>query len=136
MNPIEIYWKSFQAANLAFQDSEMPMHYYYGDNKAVADECAELVRCKIKQATSPSRWWFETHNEVLPKPGDVAIVTNWAGEPKAIVRTTKVEVLPFNAIDADYAAIEGEGDKSLAYWKKEHWHYYSKEMQKYGLKPI
>lgn len=62
-------------------------------NKKDADECADLVVKKIKQATSPSVWWFEKNKEELPKVGDIAIVTDWNGNPKAIIRTTKVEIV-------------------------------------------
>ena len=38
---------------------------------------------------------------------------------------------PINWLD-EYAEIEGEGDKSLAYWNKVHWEYYTREMNEQG----
>ena len=47
--------------------------------------------------------------------GDLANITNWNHEPKAIIKTKKVEIVKFKDITAAYAFIEGEGDKSLEY---------------------
>ena len=135
MEAISLYWKSFQKKHPEYQDHDIPMHYYYCDNKKDADECAELVVKGIKQATSSSLWWYKKHNELLPKIGDLAIVTNWEGTPKAITRVTKVSKVKLGEIDAAYAIKEGEGDKSLAYWNKVHWQYYTREMEPFGEKP-
>ena len=135
MNTTTDYWKAFQFQNPAFKDFPEPQSFYYADNKKDADVCAELVVAKIKQATSPSVWWFEKHNEPLPKVGDLAIVTDWEGIPKAIVKTTRVEIVKFKDITPEYAKIEGEGDGSLAYWKKVHWEYYANEMKPFEEYP-
>ena len=105
------------------------------DNQQDADTCAQLTVEGIKQATSTSLWWFETHKEPLPQIGDLYIITNWNGQAKAIIQTTKVEQVPFKDITREYAYIEGEGDKSLDYWKKVHWDYYSREMKAKGKEP-
>jgi uncharacterized protein YhfF len=63
------------------------------------------------------------------------VVTDWYKIAKAIVEVVKVEQTPFNLITDEYAAIEGEGDKSLEYWKKVHWEYYSREMEEFDEKP-
>lgn len=129
------YWKEFQKRNINYLNIKQPTAFYFCNNKKDADECADLVVRKIKQATSPSLWWFEKNNESLPKKGDIAIVTNWEGEPKAIIKTTKIEIVKFKDITEQYAYIEGEGDKSLAYWKKVHWDYYKKEMIEHNETP-
>lgn len=106
---------------------EIP-HWYFCDNKKDADECAELVVSGVKQATSPSLWWFESNNEPLPKVGDLNIVTNWDGEALCIIETLAVEITPYNEITEQYAYLEGEGDKSLGYWQQVHWDYYHREL--------
>lgn len=135
MNLISDYWNEFQLQHPDFKDANEPLSYYFCDTKKEADACAELVIDKIKQASSPSVWWFEKNKEELPKIGDLAIVTNWDNEPKAIIRTKKVELVKFKNITSEYAFIEGEGDKSLAYWKKVHWAYYTNEMKPFGEEP-
>ncbi len=122
-------------ANPSESAAPVPESWYFCDNEKDAKECAELVCQSVKKATSTSLWWFELHNEPLPKVGNIYIVTDWYGIAKAIIRTTKVEQIPFNQITEEYAAIEGEGDKSLAYWKKVHWDYYTREMEVEEEKP-
>ena len=73
-------------------------------------------------------------NEKIPKKGDLNIITNWNKVPQAIILTTKIELIKFNEITAKFAQREGEGDKSLAYWKKVHKAYFKREMQGYKEK--
>ena len=70
----------------------------------------------------------EANNEALPEVGDLAIFTNWQGQPLGIIETVSVTITPYNQISADYAALEGEGDKSLEYWQRVHWDYYQREL--------
>jgi len=135
INSMTEYWKEFQENNSEYTNVEQPQSFFFCDNKREADECADLVVQKIKQATSPSVWWFKKNNEPFPKIGDIAIVTNWDGEPKAIIRTIKVEIVKFKDITPEYAQIEGEGDKTLDYWKKAHWDYYTNEMKEFNEYP-
>ena len=134
---ISIYnlWNNFIKNSADYKNREIPESWYFCDNEKDANECAELVVQGIKQATSTSVWWFEKNNHKLPKVGDLYIITNWKGKARAIIETTKVEKIPFNKITAEYAKIEGEGDKSLKYWKETHWKYYTREMKSSGEKP-
>lgn len=102
--------------------------FYFCDNEKDANECADLVVQNIKRATASSLWWYELNNEALPKPGDQTIVTNWDGIALCVIEVEKVEITPFNQITPEFAETEGEGDKSLAYWKKVHWDYYHREL--------
>jgi uncharacterized protein YhfF len=63
------------------------------------------------------------------------VVTNWEGKAQCIVRTTGVKLKPFFSIDEAYAKLEGEGDKSLEYWKKTHWEHYERELEPFNRVP-
>ena len=102
--------------------------WYFCDNEQDANDCALLVLNGVKQATTPSLYWFKANNEALPEVGDLAIFTNWQGQPLGIIETVSVTITPYNQISADYAALEGEGDKSLEYWQHVHWDYYQREL--------
>ena len=103
--------------------------FYFCDNEKDANECADLVVQNIKRATASSLWWYELNNEALPESGNQYIVTNWDGEALCVIEVEKVEITAFNQITAEFAEIEGEGDKSLAYWKKVHWDFYTRELK-------
>ena len=112
-----------------------PNVIHFGDNEQDANECAKLVQAGIKRATSDSLLGLQHRNEPLPKIGDYTVVTDWQGKAQCIIETTKVTLKPFFSIDAAYAQLEGEGDKSLAYWKKVHWDYYTRELEIFGRVP-
>ena len=103
--------------------------WFFCDNEIDVNECAKLVMQNIKKATSPSLWWFHANDEILPNVGDLNIITNWNGEAQCIIETTKVSIVPFNEITEEYAALEGEGDKTLEYWKQVHRPYYQRELE-------
>lgn len=128
-------WKAFSQKHPKYKQENLPESWYFCDNKKDADYCANLVVNGIKRATATSLWWFKKHNEALPEVGNIYIVTNWEGKAKAIIETTQIDLVPYNEVTEEFAAIEGEGDKSLAYWKRVHWDYYSREMAPEGESP-
>lgn len=103
--------------------------WHFCDNEQDADACAELVLRGKKTATAPSVWGLEARNEPLPEVGDLHVVTNWAGEAVCVIRTTSVEVVSFREVGPEHAAAEGEGDGSLAFWRRVHWDYYQRELE-------
>ena len=129
-NSVERFWNEYLNVN-PYNKKETPQSFYFCDTKKDADECAELVVKGIKQATATSLWWFKKNNVSLPRVGDKFIVTDWVGNPRAIIETIKVQQVPFNKITSEFAEIEGEGDKSLGYWRKVHEAYYKREMATY-----
>ena len=56
----------------------------------------------------------------LPKVGDLGIVLLGDGSPVALIELTSVRHLAFQAVNAAFAAEEGEGDGSLAWWQTAH----------------
>ena len=128
-------WEAFQAKYPEYADQDFTDSFCFCDNIKDAKACAALVQQGIKQATSTSQWYFDNHDEDFPEVGNVYVITDWFGIAKAIVKTTKIELTPFNQITEEYAAIEGEGDKSLKYWKESHWDYYTREMEEFGEQP-
>lgn len=133
MTPNEL-WGNFISSSPCYKNEKIPPAFYFCDNKKDADECALLVQKGIKQATTTSLWWFEKNEEPLPRVGNLYMVTDWEGFAKAIIEVTKVKKVRFNEITSEYAAVEGEGDGSLAYWKKVHKAYYEREMAPYSEK--
>ena len=48
------------------------------------------------------------------------------GEPRCVIETTEVTYRRFNEVDATFAHDEGEGDRSLAYYRDAHRGYFSR----------
>ena len=62
----------------------------FDDNERSADELARLVLSGTKRASAGLQWSFEAAGVLPPKPGDLSIVTNWAGVPQCVIETTEV----------------------------------------------
>jgi uncharacterized protein YhfF len=106
-----------------------------GDSKALSDELLALIRRGQKRAGTGLIWAHEFENEPIAQPGDIEIVVDHAGVPSIITRIVSVDVLPYGQVSEEYAAIEGEGDGSLAYWREAHWDYFSRECERIGRVP-
>jgi uncharacterized protein YhfF len=115
-------------ASAGLPDAPAPSAWHFCDNERDADECAALVLAGRKRATAPSLWSFEARGEPLPRPGDLHVVTDWAGRARCVIRTTAVHVVPFDQVTEAHAAAEGEGDGSLAQWRVVHRAYYEREL--------
>lgn len=128
-------WGDYLDKHLEHAFVEAPKVVYFCDNEEDADESAELVKKGTKKATSHSLLGLQYRNEPLPKIGDFLVVTDWEGKAQCLVKTVKVRLKPFFSIDAAYARLEGEGDKSLEHWKQVHWDYYTRELEPFGRVP-
>ncbi len=97
------------------------------------DELAELVAAGKKTATASAFPLYEIENEPLPVVGAYNIILNSKDEAMCIIQTTKVYVVPFNEVSKDHAFKEGEGDRSLEYWKKVHREFFSECLRELEL---
>ncbi len=107
----------------------------YGDSPELSRELIELIRTGPKRAGTSLLWAHEAEAEELPQVGDIEIVLDHEFEPTLVTRVTRVEVIPFNQVTAEYAAIEGEGDGSLEFWREGHWDFFSRECARIGRVP-
>lgn len=97
----------------------------FGHTKQEADELCALVLDGKKVATSAALYHFE--NEEPPEPGDKAVILDGDSRPRCVIEFTEVEPATFNEVDAKFAFDDGEGDRSLAYWRKTHEAFFKRE---------
>ena len=102
----------------------------FGDD---ADKLARLVRDGIKTATCSAYCFYEMEEETLPEAGSYNIILGSDDQAVCITRTTKVYVTPFSQVTADHAFKEGEGDRSLEYWRKVHKKFFTEDLKEAGL---
>lgn len=107
----------------------------YGDSEALSEALLALIRSGHKRAGTGLLWACEAEAEALPRVGDIEVVIDHRNEPVLVTRLIRVEIVPYCDVTAEYAAIEGEGDGSLDYWRKAHWAYFSRECQRIGREP-
>jgi uncharacterized protein YhfF len=53
-------------------------------------------------------------------------VFSGSGRPLAVIETVELTKRRFNDVDAAFAYDEGEGDRSLAYWRQAHQRYFTR----------
>jgi len=93
------FWAVFVAATGGDGDHTA---WGFGSDPGMATELGLLVRDGPKRATASLRSAYED------------------GEPLCVIRTTLVETRRFADVDEEFAWTEGEGDRSLAYWREAH----------------
>ena len=113
------FWDRYRSTD-ACAPSEPPVAEHFCDNETDADACADLVLAGIKRATASALAAYQEDCEPLPSAGKLTIVTNWAGEAKALVRTCAVTIRRFDDVPAEFAILEGEGDGTLTWWRNTH----------------
>ena len=100
--------------------------YYYGYPEQADEILAALLRGD-KRATTGLKCLYELENEPLPQVGQYSVILDSHGLPRCITRISNVEITRFRDISEEYAFIEGEGDKSLKYWKDAHREVFTRE---------
>lgn len=102
----------------------VPLAWAFGATPEHADALLDLVLAGIKDGTASSLWDHESSGEPLPEVGELSVVLDGAGDPRAVLETTEIRIVPFDEVDADHARAEGEGDRTLAYWRASHERYW------------
>ena len=95
--------------------------FAFGDSPDLADELLELVLKGVKTATC------STEDEPnLSTPGERWIVLDGRRDPRCVIESTEVVFRRYSEVDATFAHDEGEGDRSLAYWREAHRRYFGR----------
>ena len=99
----------------------------FGNTPEMADRLGDLVVRGIKTATC-GRYLGEN----ILEDGGSSMILDSRDEPLCVVETFEVTVRRYRDIDEAWARAEGEGDLSLAYWRKEHWRFFTQEAESAG----
>lgn len=129
---IEQYWAEF--LRLTGRDASLRYAtcFYFGFNKALAEELLQLVLEGKKRATCSSVRAFELEGDPLPKAGDMSVITNFAGEPRCVIETTQITMLSFCEVTFALAVREGE-DETLESWRQAHIRAFTHDAQALGF---
>jgi len=133
---VDEYWQAYCATVADGALAEQPDFVQgFGDSPALADELGALVLAGTKTATCSALWEWEAEGSELPQMGMKTVVLNGTGQPICIIETTEIQILPFNQVDAQFAFNEGEDDRTLESWRREHWQFFSRALPKIGKPP-
>lgn len=87
---------------------------------AEADLLAKLVLEGTKTATASAYDLYAVDNDPLPEVGSYDVILDGQEQAVCIIKIIKVSIVPFKDVSAEHAWKEGEGDKSLDYWRDVH----------------
>lgn len=98
-----------------------------------ADTLAQLVVNGEKTATASAYPLYAVDGDPLPKVGEYSVILDSRDNAVCIVKTEKVTIVPFNEVTAEHAYKEGEGNKSINYWRDVHQKVFTQWMDEAGL---
>lgn len=118
MTAVDEFWREFTEATGI--DGPYTAWAFGGDDMPeLATELALLVRDGPKRATA-GRLADHTDDEPVPQPGEISVILDGEGVPVCVIRTTTVEIRRFGDVDEQFAWDEGEGERTLEWWRRAH----------------
>ncbi len=124
-NPAEAYMGQSDLVSLR------PPAFSFGDCAREADRLCSLVLWGAKTAVSGYEPVYRAENVGLPRPGQLSILCDGGGLPRALLQTREVRTVPFAQVTPEIAAAEGESD--LRQWVLDHEILFRKECEELGI---
>ncbi|WFP16161.1 ASCH domain-containing protein [Citricoccus muralis] len=116
---LDDFWRQCRT-ELPELPEELPEAWAFGATPEHADGLLELVLAGVKTATSSPLWDYEHTGEPVPAVGELSIILDGRGAPRALLETTEIAVVPFAEVSEEHAHAEGEHDRTLAAWRAIH----------------
>lgn len=97
-----------------------PEAWAFGATPEHADELLDLVLAGTKTATASALQDYEAEDEQPPLVGDLSIILDGSGSPRAVLEVIAIDIVPFDQVDEEHARAEGEDDRTLDSWRRIH----------------
>ena len=101
--------------------------FAFGDSSEMADELLALVLAGKKTATVS----VVLEGEAKPSVGDCSLVLDGRGKPACVIKTVRLEIVPFCELTWDMVKLEGE-DETFEQWKAGNQRYWMRDAAKRG----
>ena len=125
----EEFWKEFLKKAEKPPETSCFECFHFTNDERLANELLELVLAGKKRATSSSLLCYAAGEE--PKPGNLSIVTDWDGNPRCVIETKTVQVIPFCEMTYEICSREGE-DECLETWQAGHRRFFLQDCEQMG----
>ncbi len=106
-----------------------------GDEPEVVGARLERVKAGYQRASAGLLWLLEARGEDPPRCGDLCVLRNAEGQAQAVVEVLESQVVPFGQVDEHFAVDMGEGDLSLAQWRRSHGQVFERQCRSLGYHP-
>ncbi|MFU8948045.1 ASCH domain-containing protein [Mycetocola zhadangensis] len=98
----------------------------FGDSVELADALLAEVLHGSKRATAELVDAHIADGDALPRVGSHWVVCDGTGAPRLILRSIELRIGTFSSVDAQFAYDEGEDDRTLESWQREHRRYWQR----------
>lgn len=115
---VETFWQDFKARHPEITTNHHDT-YAMGSTDENATLLAQLITAGTKTATTSALDLYEP-DEPLPYVGEYNVILDGHNHPICVTQTKVVETIPFDHVSAEHAYHEGEDDRTLASWRREH----------------
>ncbi len=96
--------------------------FSFGDSPALADQLLALIMEGKERATC----WAISEGLKGALVGRSMVALDGKGRPRVVLTTNELVQRRFDDEDEQFAYDEGEGDRSLAYWREAHKRYFTR----------
>jgi uncharacterized protein YhfF len=96
--------------------------FSFGDSSELANELAALVLAGTKRATC-----WAVSDGPSTEVGKRMVMLDGSGVPRAVIETVELTQRRFDEVDEAFAFDEGEGDRTLAFWRRAHRNYFGRQ---------
>jgi uncharacterized protein YhfF len=106
-----------------------------GRNAEINERLIAVILAGEKTGTFNLPWMHGIEPGTAPLENALMIYTDFNDQPRALVRQSKPEFVPYDEITAAHTACEGKAARDLDTWRKIHWPYWTTMLAEHGLKP-
>lgn len=128
--PQKIFWELF--CQETRHTGPAPQADMFG-TPDMADELLGLVLAGRKRATCMLARWVRFGFVPMPVKGLHSLITDGAGRPVCIIKTSRVVIKPVSNVTPHFAWCEGEGNRMLSDWLRMHRHFFRQEAMSGGF---
>lgn len=129
---IEAFWERFLKKQGLDYSTKYNDAFTFGNNRDVSNKLCQLVLDKKKTATASLVKSYEASGEIPPKVGEYLIVVDYDNNPKCIIQTKAITIIPFNKMTYEICKRESEDD-TLKTWKSGHLQFFSQDAKELGF---
>lgn len=126
---VKNFWQDFKSRHPEVTTDHHDTYAFGSDDSA--DELARLVKIGRKTATTSALDLYEP-DEHLPFVGEYNVILDAHDQPVCVTQTKVTEVVSFDQVTQEHAYHEGEGNRTLAYWRREHRAFFANEYREVG----
>lgn len=120
----EEYWAKFIKDKNLGEDTVFGGEYMFSNDENDCIFLTSLILSGKKTAQTSALPAYHIDNEPLPKKGAFYILTDWQGNPVAVLQTKNVYILPFIEVTWDMAQKEGQ-DADLSSWRERYQEFFT-----------